>query len=64
MNDIVTSLNDTIAPEILFHWVGIALCVEKLVDIAQCSDLCTGVAVVDGHNISYTKYVEGMCTKG
>ena len=59
-----TSLNDTVTPEILFHWAGVTLCIEKVVLLTQCGNLGAGITIVNGHDISNTKYVDSMCAKG
>ena len=46
-----TGLDNTITPEIPFHWVGITLRIKKCLSITQRNDLRAGVTVIDGQDI-------------
>ena len=59
-----TSLDNTITSEIPVHWISIALRVEKFIVIFQCGNLRAAIAVVNGHDVGYAEYTDGVCAKG
>ena len=59
-----TSLSDTIAPEVPLHWVITAPQIKEFVFLTQRGDLCTGIAIVDGHDICDTEDTDCVCAKG
>lgn len=58
-----TSLEDTFAPKIPLHWARIAWCVKKCVVLPQHIDFRTILPIVDGCDVGYRKYTDGVCTK-
>lgn len=39
------------------------MCVEELVVVSQGCNLWAFITFVEGHNVGYVKYAEGVCTK-
>ena len=59
-----TSLDNTVAPEIQVHFtIPITLAEEKVVVLKQRGDLCAGLAIVDGHDISDIEHLYSICAK-
>ena len=58
-----TSLDDTLASEVLVHLVRIAIGVEEVVVFAQSGHGCAVATLVDCCNVSYTKHTDGVRVK-